>query len=208
MQLNSGASLNLDAYNLAVGSMAGAAPINLSTHTLTAGGDNTDSSYSGPISGNGTLIKTGTGDLALSGSDSYLGLTTISAGNWISLARTHGILSRIWVARIFRAESWFLITRGSTDPYTTIVGLSGTKIYGSMPLAVMDDVVNSRVIVSAVPEPSAIALLGVGTVASLLMLGNSGSEGSETGTKQQHEGCRPQVSFRRVCRISAVFRFY
>ncbi len=40
----------------------------------------TDGTYSGVISGTGTLTKTGTGTLTLSGANTYTGLTTLSAG--------------------------------------------------------------------------------------------------------------------------------
>ena len=47
---------------------------------LTAGGNNASTTYSGIISGTGSLIKTGSGALVLSGADTYSGATTITAG--------------------------------------------------------------------------------------------------------------------------------
>ena len=79
MLLNGG-SLNLDGYDLVVGSMAGVAPITLGAHTLTAGGDGTSSTYSGALSGHGGLTKTGAGTLTLSNTSSYDGTTRVSAG--------------------------------------------------------------------------------------------------------------------------------
>ena len=64
MQLNAGASLDLGSYSLTVGSLAGVAPIGLSARTLTVGTDNTGSSFSGALTGNGSLVKTGSGILA------------------------------------------------------------------------------------------------------------------------------------------------
>ena len=78
--LLSGGSLNLDGYDLVVGSMAGVAPISLGGHTLTAGGDGTSSTYSGALSGHGGLTKTGAGTLTLSGTSSYDGTTRVSGG--------------------------------------------------------------------------------------------------------------------------------
>ena len=47
---------------------------------LTVGGINSDSVYSGVISGNGSVTKTGTGTLTLTGSSSYTGPTNINGG--------------------------------------------------------------------------------------------------------------------------------
>jgi autotransporter-associated beta strand protein len=83
MQLNSGASLNLDGYNLTVGSMGGVALINLSTHTLTVGTDNSDCAYSGQITGSGSLVKAGSGKLTLTAANNYTGPTTIGIGSLV-----------------------------------------------------------------------------------------------------------------------------
>ena len=49
---------------------------------LTVGGNNSTTTYSGAISGaNGSLIKTGSGTLTLSGANTYTGPTTVSAGS-------------------------------------------------------------------------------------------------------------------------------
>jgi autotransporter-associated beta strand protein len=47
---------------------------------LTAGGNNASTTYSGAISGLGSLSKTGTGVLTLSGASTYAGATTIGGG--------------------------------------------------------------------------------------------------------------------------------
>jgi len=80
MQLSAPGSLSLAGYGLAVGSMSGDAPINLGTGTLTAGGDDTSSTYSGELSGHGGLTKTGAGTLTLGGTSSYDGTTRVSGG--------------------------------------------------------------------------------------------------------------------------------
>ncbi|NKJ47373.1 hypothetical protein CIC12_11580, partial [Burkholderia sp. SG-MS1] len=75
-----GAFLDLNNFSQTIGSLAGAGNVTLGTATLTAGGDNTSTTYSGVLSGTGGLSKTGSGSLTLSGSNTYTGLTTISAG--------------------------------------------------------------------------------------------------------------------------------
>jgi outer membrane autotransporter protein len=65
---------------LSAGSIAGAGSYVLGTNELTVGGNNSSTTVSGVISGNGSLVKTGTGTLTLSGTNTYAGGTTITGG--------------------------------------------------------------------------------------------------------------------------------
>jgi len=76
----SGATLNLNNYSDTVGSLAGAGIVTLGSGTLTVGADNTNTTFSGVISGTGGITKTGTGTLILSGANTYTGSTTVNAG--------------------------------------------------------------------------------------------------------------------------------
>ncbi len=80
LSIASGGTLELGAASETVGSFAGAGSIVLGSYSLTAGGTNASTSFSGGISGTGGLVKTGTGTLTLSGANSYSGGTTVSAG--------------------------------------------------------------------------------------------------------------------------------
>ncbi len=76
----SGATFNLNNYNQSVGSLAGAGDVTLGSATLTAGSNNTSTTFSGDISGAGGLTKTGSGTTTLAGVNTYSGATTINAG--------------------------------------------------------------------------------------------------------------------------------
>ena len=76
----SGATFDLNSLAETVGSIAGGGNITLGTATLTAGGDGTSTTFSGTIGGTGGFTKTGAGALTLSGTNTYTGATTISAG--------------------------------------------------------------------------------------------------------------------------------
>ncbi|MDP1966386.1 MAG: autotransporter domain-containing protein, partial [Reyranella sp.] len=75
-----GGTLALNNFNQTIGSLAGAGGVALGSATLTAGGDNTSTTYSGVLSGTGGLTKNGSGTLTLSGVNTYNGATTVNAG--------------------------------------------------------------------------------------------------------------------------------
>ncbi len=79
-----GASLDLNNFDLTIGSLAGGGTttrgsVTLGSGTLTTGNDSS-TSYAGVISGTGSLVKTGTGTLTLSGASTYTGGTVINEG--------------------------------------------------------------------------------------------------------------------------------
>ncbi|WP_411036854.1 beta strand repeat-containing protein, partial [Shinella sp. BYT-45] len=76
-----GAVLDLAGYDQTVGSLAGEGSVLLGSAALTAGGDNTSTTFSGVMEGSGGLTKTGAGILTLTGENTYTGLTTIDQGN-------------------------------------------------------------------------------------------------------------------------------
>ncbi|MEP9358376.1 autotransporter-associated beta strand repeat-containing protein [Sphingomonas sp. KR3-1] len=74
----SGATLDIRA-DQAVGGLNGAGNVLLGG-TLTTGGLNANDGFSGVLSGNGGLTKTGTGTMILGGVNGYAGLTQVSSG--------------------------------------------------------------------------------------------------------------------------------
>ncbi len=86
--VNGTLDLSQNNLNQTAHSLSGTGSILLGSATLTANNGATNTTFSGGISGPGSLTKTGTGALTLSGTSStYSGGTTISAG---TLVATHG----------------------------------------------------------------------------------------------------------------------
>lgn len=77
----SGGTLNV-ASSETIGSLMGTsgAVVLATGSTLTVGGNNAGTTFSGDINGNGGLIKIGDGTLSLGGTNTYNGATTLSAG--------------------------------------------------------------------------------------------------------------------------------
>ncbi|MCY2975946.1 MAG: autotransporter-associated beta strand repeat-containing protein [Planctomycetota bacterium] len=99
-------TLRLASFSNSIGSLAGAGTVenaNAAAATLTTGGNNTSTVFSGLIqdgTGGGvlTLAKTGTGAMTLSGTNTYTGGTTFNAGTLVvnteaSLGATSGALT-------------------------------------------------------------------------------------------------------------------
>jgi autotransporter-associated beta strand protein len=76
----SGATLDLNNFTQTVGSIAGNGSIMLGTGSLTAGGNNTSTSFGGSLGGTGTFTKAGTGTLSLTSNISFGGTLVLSAG--------------------------------------------------------------------------------------------------------------------------------
>ncbi len=76
-------TFNLNDYNQSIGSLAdlaGTGSVTLGSATLSAGSDNTSTTFAGVISGSGGFTKLGSGTLTMSGTNTYTGTTTVSAG--------------------------------------------------------------------------------------------------------------------------------
>ena len=88
------AVLDLNGFNNSIGSLAGSGTVTLGAGTLTTGGTNTSTAFSGVISGAGAFTKVGTSTQTLSGNNSYTGATTVNGGTLLvtgSLAGTTAV---------------------------------------------------------------------------------------------------------------------
>ena len=79
----SGTTLNLSSLNQTIGSLAGSGIVTLGSAMLTTGGNNASTTFSGVISGTGSVAKTGNGAFTLSGANTYTGGTNLSAGRLV-----------------------------------------------------------------------------------------------------------------------------
>jgi len=77
-----GATLDVSAAVQTIGSLTGVAGsfVTISGGALSIGNDNTNTEFAGSITGNGTIVKVGSGTLTLSGTNTFAGNTTINAG--------------------------------------------------------------------------------------------------------------------------------
>jgi autotransporter-associated beta strand protein len=80
VSIGTSSTLDLNGYDNTIGSLTSVGNVTLGSATLTTGGNNTTTSFSGIISGTGGLTKAGSGVFTLSGANTYTGLTTINAG--------------------------------------------------------------------------------------------------------------------------------
>ncbi|MFM8495579.1 MAG: autotransporter-associated beta strand repeat-containing protein [Planctomycetia bacterium] len=64
----------------AIGGLAGSRNLAIGSNTLAVGGNNSSTTYSGVLSGTGSLRKAGLGSLTLSGANDYTGGTLIASG--------------------------------------------------------------------------------------------------------------------------------
>ena len=86
LTIAAGATLDLQGADQAIASLAGAGAVTLSSGTLTTGGDDTSTTYSGSMSGAGGLAKVGAGVFTLTGVHTYGGPTTVAAGTLVVAA--------------------------------------------------------------------------------------------------------------------------
>ncbi len=121
----SGAALDLHGFSESLGSLAGAGNVTLGSGTLTAGGNNASTTYSGSISGSGGFNKAGSGTLVLTGTSNYTGVTNINGG-------TLEVDGAITSSSNVNLNSGAMLTGvGTVDPNTVTIAAGSTFVPGT-----------------------------------------------------------------------------
>jgi fibronectin-binding autotransporter adhesin len=81
---STGGSLNLNGYSATLGGLSGDGNLAIGSGTLSVGNYAATTTYSGRLSGTGSLKKIGSGVLTLAGSNGYSGNTSVVAGTLIA----------------------------------------------------------------------------------------------------------------------------
>src|SRR5439155_278873 len=194
----SGATLDFNNFDQAVGSLAGAGAVTLGAATLFTGGDNTTPPLSGTLasalSGIGGVTKIGAGSLVLAGNNTYSGATTISAG---TLQLGNGGTSGSIAGNVVN-NATFAVNRADTFMFGNAISGTGafvqmgtgtTVLTGNNPytgpttVAAGTLIVNGSIANSAVAVNAGAMLAGTGTVGPTTILsGGTFAPGNSPGT--------------------------
>ncbi len=124
--VSGGATLNVNGKTDTVGSIAGAGNVTLGSGTLTNGGNNTSTEFSGIISGTGNIVQSGTGTLTLSGTNTYSGNTTVNTGSTLILA-AHDALGNSGATTV-NSGATLALQGNIRDDNQSLVTLGGTGV--------------------------------------------------------------------------------
>ncbi len=139
--VDTGATWDLNNLNDKVGSISGTGSIQLGTAILTSGADNTNTTFSGDISGTGEFKKSGTGTLTMSTPNTYSGSTEVIAG----------VLSISDVAALGSVTSEGKVSTGGTLDINAITGLAKpvTLAGGTLKSSTGNSSVNANIALTA-----------------------------------------------------------
>ena len=129
-----GTTVSAGTLQLGNGTINGSVLGNILDNAVMAFNNGTAQTYSGVISGNGGLVKAGTGTLVLTASETYLGPTTISAGTLqIGNGGASGSLSAGTAAAILNNGTLVfnlsgVVTQGTNFSAAAITGTGGLVV--------------------------------------------------------------------------------
>jgi autotransporter-associated beta strand protein len=137
MQVAAGAQLEL-AASRSIASLADHAgtggQVELGSHQLTVGTDDSTSTFSGTLSGTGTLVKTGAGTLTLMGEHTHTGRTNVNGGT-LALGGSFSPAARVTVgpgaAFTLQPSGILRFTASSFDNANTLDGTGSANFAGT-----------------------------------------------------------------------------
>jgi len=121
VRVASGADLNLGALSGTefLASLSGGGDVQLSGATFTTvtmGGDNSSTTYSGVISGNSAVVKTGTGTMTFSGANTFSNRLEVTGGGGVALGADNVFANSMEL----RLNNGTLVTNGNSDNLGTL----------------------------------------------------------------------------------------
>ncbi|MBS1187140.1 MAG: hypothetical protein H6R04_1158, partial [Burkholderiaceae bacterium] len=143
-----------------IGSLAGSGNVSITaSHTLTTGGNNASTVFSGQISSPfGGLVKAGTGTLMLSGTNTYAGATTINGGT-LELSGGQAVANSSAVTVAAGAT----LQLDSSETIGSLAGSGGTVSLGASALTLGGDN-SSTVFIGAINGSGELTKVGTGTL--------------------------------------------
>jgi autotransporter-associated beta strand protein len=136
----------------AIGSLAGSGTVQITSGTLAIGSDNTSTTFSGAVTGDGSIAKNGGGALTLSGANTFTGALTVEAGT-LTLSGTNSYTGATTVnggnlvspaGGSLPSNTALVINGGSVDfslgnnvtlgSLASLSGTGGTLVLGNMQL--------------------------------------------------------------------------
>jgi fibronectin-binding autotransporter adhesin len=123
-------TLNANGFDQTVAGFAGSGRVLLGTagnSTLTAGGNNASTGFSGTIEQAGNLTKAGSGTLTLSGANSYTGNTAISGGT-LAIAGAGSIAASASLALANAGTSFDITGASGAQSVQNLSGAAGSNV--------------------------------------------------------------------------------
>jgi fibronectin-binding autotransporter adhesin len=188
LSVAAGATLDLNNFSQAIGSLAGGGAMTLGTATLTTGSNNTSTAFSGAISGSGGLTKIGSGTLALTGTNSYSGGTTVSGGVLLGNSQSlqGNILNNAAVVFNQTGSGTYAGAMSGSGSMTLqgggVLALSGNSTYSGPTTVNASTLVVNGSLASSVTLGNGGMLGGNGTVGGLVSNGGILAPGNSIGT--------------------------